>query len=145
MCLCVCASVQSLSHVRLFATPWTAACQASLSIINSPSLLKLMCIESVMPSNHLILCLPFSSCPQSFLASGSFLSWLFTSGGHSIGVSASSSVLLVNIQDSFPLGWTAAQGTPLYVRDLGVRDLGLCRDPETQSLHMLRDDCVKTS
>ena len=51
-------SVQSLSHVRLFATPWTAAHQASLSIINSRSLLKLMSIESVMPSNHCILCHP---------------------------------------------------------------------------------------
>ena len=49
-------SVQSLSHVRLFATPWTAAYQASLSITSSQSLLKLMSIESVMPSNHLILC-----------------------------------------------------------------------------------------
>ena len=51
-------SVQSLSPVRLFATPWTAACQASLSITNSRSLLKLMSIESVMPSSHLILCCP---------------------------------------------------------------------------------------
>ena len=51
-------SVQSLSHVRLFVTPWTAAHQASLSITNSRSLLKLMSIESVMPSNHLILCCP---------------------------------------------------------------------------------------
>ena len=51
-------SVQLLSHVQLFATPWTAACQASLSITNSWSLLKLMPIESVMPSNHLILCRP---------------------------------------------------------------------------------------
>ena len=51
-------SVQSLSHVQLFATPWTAAFQASLSITNSRSLLKLMSIESVMPSNHLILCHP---------------------------------------------------------------------------------------
>ena len=51
-------SVQLLSRVRLFATPWTAACQASLSITNSQSLLKLMSIESVMPSNHLILCHP---------------------------------------------------------------------------------------
>ena len=51
-------SVQSLSHVRLFATPWTAAHQASLSIINSQSLFKLMSIESVMPSDHLILCRP---------------------------------------------------------------------------------------
>ena len=50
--------VQLLSHVRLFATPWTAAHQASLSIINSQSLLRLMSIESVMPSNHLILCRP---------------------------------------------------------------------------------------
>ena len=51
-------SVQSLSHVQLFATPWTAACQASLSITNFWSLLKLMCIETVMPSNHLIRCCP---------------------------------------------------------------------------------------
>ena len=51
-----CSSVQSLSHVRLFAIPWTAARQASLSITNSRSLLKLMSIESVMLSNHLILC-----------------------------------------------------------------------------------------
>ena len=51
-------SVQSLSHVQLFATPWTAACQASLSITNSQSLLKLMPIESMMPSSHLILCHP---------------------------------------------------------------------------------------
>ena len=51
-------SVQSLSHVQLFATSWTAACQASLSINNSQSLLKLMSIESVIPSNHLVLCHP---------------------------------------------------------------------------------------
>ena len=59
-------SVQSLSHVRLFATPWTAACQASLSITNSQSLLKLMSIESVMPSNHLILCCPLLLLPSIF-------------------------------------------------------------------------------
>ena len=51
-------SVQLLSHVQLFVTPWTAACQASLSITNSQSLIKLMSIKSVMPSNHLILCHP---------------------------------------------------------------------------------------
>ena len=56
-------SVQSLSHVRLFATPWTAAHQASLSITNSRSLLKLMSIESVMPSSHLILCRPLLLLP----------------------------------------------------------------------------------
>ena len=54
----VISSVQSLSRVRLFATPWTAAFQASLSITNSQSLLKLMSMESVMPPNHLILCCP---------------------------------------------------------------------------------------
>ena len=59
-------SVQSLSHVQLFAAPWTAACQASLSITNSQSLLKLMSIESVMPSNHLILCHPLLLLPSVF-------------------------------------------------------------------------------
>ena len=59
-------SVQSLSHVQLFMTPWTAARQASLSITNSRSLLKLMSIESVMPSNHLILCRPLLLLPSIF-------------------------------------------------------------------------------
>ena len=59
-------SVQSLSYVRLFATPWTAARQASLSITNSWSLLKLMSIESVMPSNYLILCCPLLLLPSTF-------------------------------------------------------------------------------
>ena len=59
-------SVQLLSHVWLFATPWTAACQASLSITNSQSLLKLMSIESVIPSNHLILCHPLLVPPSIF-------------------------------------------------------------------------------
>ena len=59
-------SIQLLSHVRLFATPWTAKLQASLSITNSRSLLKLMSIESVMPSNHLILCPPLLLLPSIF-------------------------------------------------------------------------------
>ena len=59
-------SIQSLSRVRLFATPWTAARQASLSITNSRSLLKLMSIDSVMPSNHLILCRPLLLPPSIF-------------------------------------------------------------------------------
>ena len=59
-------SIQSLSHVWLFATPWTAVCQASLSITNSLSLLKLMSIELVMPSNHLILCDPLLLLPSIF-------------------------------------------------------------------------------
>ena len=80
---------------QLFATPWTAACQVFQSFTIFWSLLKLMSIESVMPSNHLIPCCPFSSCPQSFLASGSFpVSWLTgTSGCQSIGASALASVL----------------------------------------------------
>ena len=99
--------VQSLSHVRLFATPWIAVCQASLSITNCRSLFKLMSIELVMPSSHLILCVPFSSCIQSFPASGSFqIIQFFPSSGQRIGVSASASVLPMNIQDWFPLGWT---------------------------------------
>ena len=100
-------SVYSLSRVRLFETPWTAAHQASLSITNSWSSLKLLCSESVMPSSHLILCLPFSSCPQSLPAPGSFpMSQLFAWGGQSIGVSASALVLPMNTQDWSPLGWT---------------------------------------
>ena len=100
-------SFQSLSHVQLFATPWNAAHQASLSITLSQSLLKLMSIESVMPSNHLTSIVPFSSCLQSFPASESFpMSHFYTSGGQSIGVFASASVLSMNIQDCFPLGWT---------------------------------------
>ena len=99
-------SVRSLSRIRLLATPWTAAYQASLSITKSQSLLKLMSSQSVMPSNHLIL-LPFSSCLQSFPALGSFwISQFFASGGQFIAVSASASVLPMQIQDWFPLGLT---------------------------------------
>ena len=100
-------SVQSFSYVRLFATSWTAACQASLSITNSWSLLKPLSIESVMPSNHLILCRPLLLLPSISPSSGSFqMSQLFASGGQSIGVSASTSVLPMNTQDWSALGWT---------------------------------------
>ena len=103
--MCLFSSVQSLSPVQLFATPWTAARQTSLSITNSRTLPKLMFIESVMPSNYLILCRPFS-CLQSFPISRSFqMSQLFASGGQNTGVSALTSVLPVNTQDWFPLGW----------------------------------------
>ena len=89
-------SVQGLSRVQLF-----AACLASLSITNFRSPPKPVSIESVMPSNRLILCCPL----KSFPASGSFeRSQLFASGGQSIGVSTS--VLPVNTQDWSPLGWT---------------------------------------
>ena len=128
--------VQSLSHVQLFVTPWSTASQASLSITSSGSLPKLMSIESVIPSNHLILSHPFLLLPsifpsikglfkwvsslhqvakvldfplqhQSFPASGSFpMSQFFVTGGQSIGASASASVLPMNIQDWLPLGLT---------------------------------------
>ena len=98
-------SAQLLNHVWLFATPWTAAPQASLSFTNSWSLLKLMSIESVMPSNHLLFYRPLFLLPQSFPASGSFpVNQLFASGGQSIGAWASASVLPINIQDWIPLG-----------------------------------------
>ena len=101
-------SVQSLNRIRLFVTPWTAARQASLSITNTRSSLKLMSIEPVMPSAILSSVVPFSSRPQSLPASGSFpMSQFFASGGQSIGVSASTSVLPMNTQDWFPLGWTS--------------------------------------
>ena len=86
---------------------WTAACQASLSFTISLSLVRLMSVESVMPSNHLILCHPLSSCLQSFPESGSFpVSQFFALGCQSAGVSASASVLPMNIQNWFPLGLT---------------------------------------
>ena len=100
-------SVQLLSHVQLFATPWTAACQASLSITNSGTCSNACpssqgCHPTVSSS-----VIPFSSRLQSFPASGSFpMSQFFTSGGQSIGVSVSASVPPMNIQDWFPLGWT---------------------------------------
>ena len=97
-------SVQLHSHIRLFATPWTAARQTSLSITNSWSLLKLMPIELVMPSSVV----PFFSCLQSFPASGSFpMSQFFPSGGQSIGVSALASVFPKNTQDWSPWEWTS--------------------------------------
>ena len=103
-------SVQLLSCVQLFVTPGTAARQASLSITNSRSSPKPMSIESLVDgcyptiSSSVVL---FSSCLQSFPASESFpMRPLFTSGGQSIGVSASASILPMNTQDWSPLGWT---------------------------------------
>ena len=100
-------SVQSLSYVWFFVTPWTAAHQASLSITNSHSLLRLMSIESVMPSNHLILCchlLLLPPIPPSIRVFSNEST--LPSGGQSIGVSALASVLPMNTQDWFPLEWT---------------------------------------
>ena len=101
-------SVQLLSRVRLFATPWIAACQASPSITNSQCLPKLMSMESAMPSSHLILCHPlllllsiFPSIRVFSSESALRMRW------PSIGVSALVSVLPMNTQDWFPLGWTS--------------------------------------
>ena len=100
-------SVHSLSRVWLFATPWTAACQASLSITNSRSLFKLMSIMLVIPSNHLILCclllLPPSIFPSIRVFSNELVLCIRWTN---FAVSASASVLPVNIQDWFPFGWT---------------------------------------
>ena len=100
-------SVQSLSHVRLFATPWTAACQASLpsptpEACSNSCPLSQWCHPTILSS-----VIPYSSCLESCLASGSFqMSQFFTSGSQSIGASASASVLPMNIQDWFPLELT---------------------------------------
>ena len=100
-------SVQSLSRVWLFATPWTAAHQASLCIASSQNLLNLCPLSRWCHPTISSSVFPFSSCLQSFPASGSFpVSQFFSSGGRSIGVSASASVLPMNIQDWFSSGWT---------------------------------------
>ena len=100
-------SVQSLSHVWLFVTPWTTAHQASLTITNSWRQPKLMSITLVMPSSHLSSFVLFSSRFQPLSASGPLpMSQIFASGGQSTGVSASASVLPMNIQDWFALEWT---------------------------------------
>ena len=101
-----CSSVQSLSHVQLFATQWIAARQDSLSITNSQSSLRLMSIESVMLSSHLILRRPLLLLPQSLPASKSLtMCQLFTSGGQSTGVSAWASFLPKKPQDWSPSEW----------------------------------------
>ena len=100
-------SVQSFSRVWLFATPWIAARQASLSITNSPSSLRVASIESVMPSSHLILGHPLFLLPSILPASESFpMSQLFTWGGQSTGVSASASFLPKKFQGWSPSEWT---------------------------------------
>ena len=96
-------SVQSLSHVLLFATPWITAHQASLSITSSQSPPKPMCIKSVMPSSYLILCRPLLLLPNIRVFSNESnlrMRW------SNIVVSASASVLPMNTQNWFPIGWT---------------------------------------
>ena len=102
-------AVQSLSCVRLFVTPWTAACQASLSFTISQSLFKFMSIESVMSCNHLMFCHPLLLLPSIFPSIRVFaklLEWPEWPSGQSIGTSTSTSVLPMNIQGGFPLGLT---------------------------------------
>ena len=110
-------SVQSLSRVRLFVTPWIAARQASLSITSSRSSLRLMSIESVMPSSHFFLCRPLLLLPPIPPSIRVFpMSQLFAWGGQSIGVSALASVLPMNTQGWSPLeltGWTSLQSKGL--------------------------------
>ena len=99
--------VQSFSYIWISVTPWTTTHQVSLSFTTSQSLLKFMSIETVMPSNHLILCRPLLLLPSIFPNIRVFFSQLFTSGGQSIGASASASALPMTIQDWFPLGLTS--------------------------------------
>ena len=137
--------LQLLSHVWLFVTPWTAGCQASLSFIISWSLIKLttICLWRY-PTISSFFTL-FSSCPQSFSASGSFqMSQFFTPGGQSIGTSASASVLPMNIQHWFPLGWTGlislqSKGLKSYptpqFKSISSLALSLVCDPTFTSVH----------
>ena len=126
-------------------TPWTAALQTFLPITNSWSLLKLMSIESVRPFNHLILYHPLFLLPLIFPSIRVFSSEpFFSSGGQSIGVSASASILPMNIQDWFPLGidWLdllAVQGTlknsPTHFKSLKSLVLSFLCSPALTSVH----------
>ena len=101
-------AIQWLSHVQLFATPWTVAVQAPLCSTISWSLLKFISTESWYYLTIFSSGIPFFFCPQSFPVSGSFpMCQFFASGDQDIGGSASASVLPVNIQGRFPLGLTA--------------------------------------
>ena len=144
--------VQSLTHVQLFETPWTALCQASLSFTIFQSLLKLKSVESVMPSNHLILCCPLlllSIFPKIWVFSNELALrirgpklqlWSFI-----IGASASASVIPMNIQGWFPLGLTVR--SPCSPRDsqesspapqfksINTLALSLLYDPTLTSIH----------
>ena len=133
-------SLFSRSVVLDSVTPWTAACQASLSITNSQSLLKLMSIESVMPSNHLILCCSLLLLPSIFPSVRVFsMSQLFASGGQSTGVSASISVLPMRIQDGFPLGvtsWISQERNLTYA--VNVEKSSLRRDVLLHTIELIQ-------
>ena len=113
------ASVQSLSHVRLFATPWTAAGQVSLSITNSWSLLKLMSIELVMPSNHLILCRPLLLPPSTFLSNyglGPWYLWVRSAASHSLVSGPHHFSLDCGVQVCLPPGWSHTVARFLFLK-----------------------------
>ena len=135
-------SVELLSHVRLFVTPWISAHQASLPITNSRSSLKLTFIESLMPSSHLILCRPLLLLTSVFSAPGSLtMSQFFTSDSQRIGASASTSTL----QDWFPLGLTGLislqskdsqepSPTPQF-KSINSSALSFLQSPTLKSIH----------
>ena len=134
-------SVQSHSRFQLFVTPWIAACQASLSITNSQSLLKFRCPLSQWChptiSSSVI---PFSSRLRSFPASGSFsMNQLFASFSQSIGTSASDSVLSMNIQVWFPLGltgWDSQESSPTpQFKSINSSALSFIYSPTLTSIH----------
>ena len=146
LCFIVVVVVQSLSHVWLFVSPWTAACQASLSLTISQSFPKFMSIESVLLSNRIILCPAVLLLP----ASRSFpMSWLFVSGGQSIGASFSTSVLPVSIQGWLPLGLTglifllSQESSPaLQFKSINSSALSLLYGPTLTSIHgYWKDNC----
>ena len=134
--------VQLLSHAWLFVTPWTVTHQASLSFTTSRSLLKLLFIESVMPSNHLVLCHPLllqsSIFPRIRVFSNKSALHI---GGQSIGASALASVLQIDIQDWFPLGsphsWRDSQeSSPIpQFKSISSSVLSLLYGPTLTSIH----------
>ena len=138
-------TVQLLSRVWLFMTPWTVACQASLSITNSWSLLRLMSFELWCHPTISSSVIHFSSCIISFLASESFpMSQFFTSGGQSIGASTSASVLPMNIQNWFPWIWTTwislqskglSKSPPTPVKSINSLVFGFLYSPTLTSIH----------
>ena len=131
-------SVQLLSCVWIFATPWTVARQTSLSITNSRSLPKLMSIELVMPSNHLILCHPRLLLPWIFPSVRVFqMRQLFPSGGQSIAVSALASVLPMNTQGWSPCSPRDSQEsspTPQF-KNINSSALSFLHSPTLTSIH----------
>ena len=138
VCFCCC-SVAKLCLT--LCSPWTAAHQTSLSITNSQSLLKLMSIKSLMPSNHIILYCPLLLQPSIFPGSGSFLmSQLFISGGQSIRASASTFVIPMNIQNWFPLhlpGWISllSKGLSTVFSNTNSSVLNFLYDPTLAYIH----------